>query len=258
MKYCISLITILLLCALALPAIAQEQVQGRIKSVKDNTATLVFYILAEGPNAPGVVPEKFAAKAAKLEDDAKKQEARGNQRLADNLRKTAEILRSHREVEAQFRDGDAMLQGAVRRPLSAATIGSKLRMDVSVEEVANNQPVRVSLTKLAYQVGDREATIFRNRGEVNGKVYGQMVCAVLTTNPLTVGINANAIQVLNPNNYQFWQIGTMKTRELKANQPFVARAKTTKAPSVSNVRAITVFTGDADIPTPEELSEMGA
>lgn len=251
------LLLLLLSVLLTLPLSAQEQVQGRVKSVKDNSAILIYYLQVNDPNAPGVVPEKFASKAAKLEENARQQEAKGNAKLAKSLRETAAALRSYREVEAKFSDGDAELQGAARQLLSAAKVGNKLRMDVSVDEMEKEQPVKVTLSKLAYQVGDREATIFKARGNVNDKVYGQMVCAVVLLEPFTVGINGNNILVNNPNHFLFWQITTLKARDLKANQPFVARVKNPEKGTGMQVKAITVFTNDADIPAAEELSELG-
>lgn len=251
------LMLIVISVLLTIPLSAQEQVQGRVKSVKDNSAILIYYLQAKDADAPGVVPEKFASKAAKLEENARQQEEKGNKELAKNLRATAAALRSYREVEAKFSEGDAEMQGAARQLLSAAKVGNKLRMDVRVDEMENQQPVKVTLNKLAYQVGDREATIFKPRGKVNDKLYAQMVCAVVSFDPFTVGINGNNIQVSNPNHYLFWQVTSLKARELKANQPFVARVKNPDNSKGMQVKAITVFTNDADIPAPEELSELG-
>lgn len=255
-KYYIFLLVLLGL-TMVLPLSAQEQVQGRVKSIKDTSAILIYYLQAATPDAPGVVPEKFASKAAKLEENAREQEKNGNKELARNLRATAAALRTYREIEVKFTDGDADLLGAARQPLSAAKIGNKLRMDVSVDEMNGQQPVKVTLSKLAYQVGEREATVFTNRGKVNGKIYGQMICAVVALEQFTVGINGNNIQVANPNHYLFWQITLLKARELKANQPFVARVKKAANAGALQVKGITVFTNDADIPSPEELSELG-
>lgn len=248
----LSYIFVVLLVAATIPTVAQRggerrqqqwQPQGKVLDVTAQQAKLVLYLRADSPDAPGKVPDEFAAQAANLEYSAAQAEDAGNQQRAQMLRDFASTLRCIREVEQSI-GPDVPLTRIDRLPLGNVKVGTRLGMNVSADGDGTDAtlPTNVTLLEDARPVGPKDVDVLRAmpRGPRDTKTFYHLIGTVATIEPLTMTVNDTTVKVANPKGCRFPQPTTIKLTELQKNQWFAADVQLDGPLTVKRVLRLTI------------------
>ncbi len=259
MKLFYTLLTSLLLM-IALPIVAAQRpcLEGRVQTAGKQQVTLSVYITVTSPEAPGKVPDKFAAQAIRLEDQAQRLDLQGKSALAEQVRAKVRQLRCQREVTIVIREHDLIpLFGMSTATLATAAIGVHLTMEVAAP-ASMQLPTRVTLLKTARQVNMRNPTAFHPLPHTanDAQNYFQLSGIVLNKDPLTVGINGQALVIDDPYGLGYRRQTPLYVHELRAAQPVLVWATVGANGQVQQARKIVVFTNATDIPY-DQIGDLG-
>jgi hypothetical protein len=260
MSRLLGLIAFIILCVSALPLVAQSDAHGKVQAhpmllrgkvteINHQRAVLILYIKAPDVNAPGKVPDDFAAQAAVLQDQAERLEHKGKKQQAVKFHHLAAELRRWREVE-QTIDANTPLIGVTRRPLARIPKGVRLRMDVSVARpvAVGELPTHVRLIQEPVQISPRVPCAAKAlpRGPRDMITCMQLVGDVVHVTPLTIDINGVTVEVSNPRDHFYIQSDMQSLRDLKLNQLIFVRALVRDDLTIDHIR--TAIIGEANIP----------
>lgn len=247
---CYILPAIMLLFALSVSA-QQRPLEGRVSAVGAQQATLSVYITVATPDAPGKVPDKFAAQAARLEDKAQQLDKQGKTALALQVRAKVRQLRCQREVELVVSGLDKLtILGVNSAALSTIPTGVHLSMEVSAPASSLTLPNRVTLVRTARQVNMRTPTVLHPlpHGANDPLSYFQLSGVVLSTNPIMIGINGRAFILDDPQGLGYRRQTPLQVSEFRVSQPVLVWASVGANAQVQQPKKVVVFTGAAEIP----------
>ena len=242
---------IMLGALLALPALAQAKyLEGQVREVGPRQATLTVAVTAASPDAPGKVPDKFAAKAARLEDQAQQLDKKKKHDLAGKLREKVRQLRCQREVDFVVRESDPItISGVNAAALNTVKRGMTLTMEVSAPGTPQSAPSHVTLIHTARQARARAPRGLRAlpNGPNDPNSYYQLTGVVLSTAPVTLDVAGQQLTVDDPNALGFTRRSSLTMSTLRAGQKVLIAGYVNAAMQVAQVSKIIVFNGATDI-----------